>query len=107
MIWKMILPMEIAKPLLRFTSHREDRSEAEKGNTGPNYYIHVNCNAEGEPPAKKRKEKDPGMLCLTPYVWQSTGLVATGIDATATMEDIGQKKYEKPWWYRSFHESVC
>ena len=107
MIWKIILPMEIAKPLLFFSSDWEDRSQAETGNTGPNYFIHVHCNAEGEPPAKKLKEEDPGRLCLTPYVWQSTGLVATGIDATARMEDIGKKKSEQEWWYRSFDELVC
>ena len=56
-------------------------------------------------PAKKLKpEEDPGCLSLAPYVFQSTGRVVTGIDATARLEDIGKKKGEEPWWYKSFHE---
>ena len=100
MSWKLILPMELCKPLIVSATSIRDRQNTAKRNTGPKYMLEVKA-LRGENPEKKPKNEE---LAVCPYVWTSTGLVKSGIDAATSLDVIAKAPDQPPWWYRRFHE---
>ena len=99
MSWKLILPMELCKPLLMSASFVRPRDDAEEGNTGPKY--HLDVEALREVPADKKPKNTALIVC--PYVWTNSGL-KSGIDAAAPLDVIANQPRQPEWWYRHFHE---
>ena len=99
MAWKLLLPIELAKPLLSAASFRS-REEFEQRNTGPQYLLVIKA-LENVPPEKKPKRAE---LVLCPYIWTNSGLFKTGIDAAAPLDVIVDAPEQPKWWYKRFHE---
>ena len=100
MSWKLILPMELCKPLIESASSIRHRENTAQQNTGPKYMLEVKA-LRGENPEKKPKNEE---LAVCPFVWTSTGLIKSGIDAAAPLDVIAIAPDQPDWWYRRFHE---
>ena len=99
MAWKLLLPIELAKPLISSASFRSREDTAQR-NTGPKYMLEVKA-LKNVPPEKKPKNAE---LVLCPYIWTSSGLFKSGIDAAAPLDVIADAPEQPDWWYKRFHE---
>ena len=87
--------MELAKPLLSSASSIKDREHAQCGNLGPKYMLDVK--PLNDVPQPKKPKNDALQVC--PYVWSDTGLVRSGIDASATLDVLAETPGQPHWWY--------
>ena len=53
------------------------------------------------PPDKRPKNEE---LVVCPFVWTSSGLIKSRIDAAAPLEEIAKTPNQPDWWYWKFHE---
>ena len=100
MSWKLILPMELCKPLILSASSIRHRENTAQRNTGPKYMLEVKALRDVHPDKKPKNEE----LVVCPYVWTSSGLIKSGIDAAAPLDVIGNAPGQPDWWYWRFHE---
>ena len=52
-------------------------------------------------PDKRPKNEE---LVVCPFVWTSSGLIKSGIDATAPLDVIAEAPGQPGWWYQRFHD---
>ena len=100
MSWKLILPMELCKPLILSASSIRHRENTAQRNTGPKYMLEVKALRDVHPDKKPKNQE----LVVCPYVWTSSGLIKSGIDATAPLDVIANAPGQPDWWYRRFHD---
>ena len=100
MCWKLILPMELCKPLIVSATSVKTRDHTALRNTGPKYGLKVKALRNSHQQKKPKNEE----LIVCPYVWTSSGLIKSGIDAVATLDVIGNAPGQPDWWYSRFHE---
>ena len=100
MSWKLILPMQLCKPLIESATSFRNREDTAQRNTGPKYMLEVKA-LRDMPPEKKPKNEE---LEVCPFVTTSSGLVKTGIDAAAPLDVISRTLDQPNWWYWKFHE---
>ena len=100
MSWKLILPMELCKPLLLSASSVRHRDHTALRNTGSKYMLEVKQLRDVHADKKPKNEE----LEVCPYVWTSSGLIKSGIDAAAPLDVIANAPGQPEWWYRRFNE---
>ena len=100
MSWKLILPMELCKPLLSSAYLIKNRDESDQRNKGPKFMLDVKALNAIHP--DKRPKNDALIVC--PYVWTDTGLFKSGIDATAPLDVIAEAPGQPDWWYQRFDD---
>ena len=103
MSWKLILPMELCKPLLLSASSIRNRDNAEQRNKGPKYMLDVKSLSAVHPDKKPKNDA----LVVCPYVWTSSGLIKSGIDAAAPLDVIADAPNQPAWWYQRFHDPLA
>mgnify|MGYP006883858230 CR=1 FL=1 len=104
MAWKLLLPVELRRPLLYARDHIANGADRERRNLGTQYRIAVpsarSSTMRHDAPAKKSKHfVSPRMIVVSPHVYLPSGESRTALNAAAPMEVFRRTPYQPGWWY--------
>ena len=106
--WKLVLPIELANPLLAAATEIHSRDASRTSNAGAKYILPVQNSVSDEidPPCKKHRTASIQGLGVYPFVWTPDTAQHRDVAAAATMEVIADAPGQPYWWYEAFFEKL-
>ena len=104
MAWKLLLPVDLCRPLFYSRDHIFKREDSERHNLGTQYRLAIpsakSSAIRQEALSTKMKHfLPPRMLIVTPYIYTASGESGTAPNAAAPM-GVRRRAPNRPgWWY--------